>query len=49
MPDKQKKMDLDEPVNADIDDPDEALRILLGEERREQRDDDAEVPENEDE
>lgn len=40
MPD-EKKMDLDEPVNTDLD-PEEALRLLLGEERREQEDDDVE-------
>ena len=37
MPD-EKKMDLDEPVNVDLD-PEDALRILLGEERREDDDD----------
>jgi hypothetical protein len=32
--DREKKMDLDEPVNVDLE-PDDALRVLLGEERRE--------------
>jgi len=39
MPD-EKKMDLDEPVNADLD-PEDALRLLLGEEHREDAEDDA--------
>jgi hypothetical protein len=30
----EPKMDLDEPVNVDLE-PDDALRVLLGEERRE--------------
>lgn len=29
----EKKMDLDEPVNVDME-PEDALRVLLGEERR---------------
>ena len=43
MPD-EKKMDLDEPVNADLD-PEDALRLLLGVERREPDDD---APDDED-
>jgi hypothetical protein len=40
VPGVRKKMDLDEPVNAELD-PEEALRLLLGEERLEDPTDDA--------
>ena len=38
----EKKMDLDEPVNVDME-PEDALRVLLGEERREDPQVDASV------
>jgi hypothetical protein len=34
--------DMDEPVNVDLD-PEDALRVLLGEEKRETEDEDAET------
>jgi hypothetical protein len=44
----EKKMDMDEPVNTDLD-HEEALRLLLGEERRDEASDDADVEPDSDE
>ncbi len=42
----EKKMDLDEPVNVDME-PEDALRVLLGEERREATDENCEDTDDE--
>lgn len=40
--DPERKMDLDEPVNVDME-PDDALRVLLGEESRDEETDEEEA------